>query len=70
MRVGEISDNIYNRLDPEISIKVTVSNIPFCVDNTLLHFGFGKLNDFNIRFNGAAPELDTITPNWTYYLLV
>jgi hypothetical protein len=35
MRVGELSDDICNRLDSEITIKVTISNVPWCVNNTL-----------------------------------
>jgi hypothetical protein len=35
MRVGELSDDICNRLDPEITLKVIILNGPLCVDNTL-----------------------------------
>jgi hypothetical protein len=70
MRGGGLNDDICNRLDPEITMKVTISNVPWCADNTHYHFVLVALNYFNIRITGAAPELDTITPNWTYNLLV
>jgi hypothetical protein len=35
MRFGELSDDICNRLDLEITMKATISNVPKCVDNTL-----------------------------------
>jgi hypothetical protein len=35
MRLGELSDDICNRLDSEITMKVTISNVPSCVNNTL-----------------------------------
>jgi hypothetical protein len=35
MRVGELSDDICNHLDPEIMMKLTISNVPWCVNNTL-----------------------------------
>jgi hypothetical protein len=35
MRLGELSDDICNRLDPEITMKVTVSNVPWCVNISL-----------------------------------
>jgi hypothetical protein len=35
MRVGEHSDYICNLLNPEITMKVTISNVPWCVKNTL-----------------------------------
>jgi hypothetical protein len=67
MRLGELSDDICNRLDPEITMKVTISNVPWCVNNTLV---LVPLNQLNIRFTSAAPELDTITANWTCNFLV
>jgi hypothetical protein len=51
-------------------MKVTISNVPWCVNNTLYYLVFVALNHLNIRFTSAAPKLDTITPNWTYNLLV
>jgi hypothetical protein len=35
MRLGELSDDICNRLDSEITMKVTISNVPRCVNKTL-----------------------------------
>jgi hypothetical protein len=35
MRVGELSDDICNRLDSEITMKVTISKVPWCVNNTI-----------------------------------
>jgi hypothetical protein len=35
-RVGKLSDNICNCLDDEITMKVIILNIPWCVD-TILH---------------------------------
>jgi hypothetical protein len=70
MRLGELSDDICNRLDSEIPMKVATSNVPWFVNNTFEHFFLVALNHLNIRITGAAPELDTITPNWTYNLLV
>jgi hypothetical protein len=70
MRVGELSDDICNRLNSEITTKVTISNVPRCVNNTLYDFVLVALNHLNIRITGATSELDTITPNWTYNLLV
>jgi hypothetical protein len=49
MRVGKLSDDICNRIDPEITMKVTISNVPWCVDNTLQQFVSVALNHFNIR---------------------
>jgi hypothetical protein len=34
MRLGQLSDDICNRLDPVITMKVTISNVPWGVDNT------------------------------------
>jgi hypothetical protein len=34
-RAGERSDDIFNRLDSEMTMKVTISNVPWCVDDTL-----------------------------------
>jgi hypothetical protein len=68
MTVGELSDAICNRLDQEITM-VTISSVPWCVDNTRYHFVLIALNHFNIRITGATPKLDTITPNWTYTCL-
>jgi hypothetical protein len=34
LSVGELSDDICNRLDSEITM-VTISNVPWCVNNTL-----------------------------------
>jgi hypothetical protein len=65
MRVGELSDDICNRLDPEVTMKVTVAKVPWCVDYTLQHFVLIALNHLNNRLTGAAPKLATITPNWT-----
>jgi hypothetical protein len=70
MRLGELSDDICNCLDSEITMKVTISNVPRCVNNTLQSFFLVALNHLNIGFTSAAPELDTITPNWSYNLLV
>jgi hypothetical protein len=38
LRVGERSNDIYNRLDPEVMIRNTISNLPMCIDSTLYHF--------------------------------
>jgi hypothetical protein len=38
MRLGEPSDDICNRLHPEITMKVTISNVSWCVNNTIYHF--------------------------------
>jgi hypothetical protein len=70
MRLGERSDDICNRLDSEIRMKVSISKVPWCVNNTLWHFVLVALNYLNIIITGSAPELDTIIPNWTYNLLV
>jgi hypothetical protein len=35
MRVGELSDDICNHLDSKITMNVTISNVPWCVNNTL-----------------------------------
>jgi hypothetical protein len=70
MRLGELSDDICNRLDSEITMKVTISNVPRYVNNALQYFVLVAWNHLNIRITGAAPELDTTTPNWTYNLLV
>jgi hypothetical protein len=70
MRLGELSDEIYNRLDSEITMKVTILHVPRCVNNTLLYFVLVAVNHLNTGFPSAVPELDTITPNWTYDLLV
>jgi hypothetical protein len=35
MRAGKVSDDICNRFDPEITMKVTTSNVPRCADNTV-----------------------------------
>jgi hypothetical protein len=35
MIVGELSDDICNRLDSEITMKATISNVPWCINNTL-----------------------------------
>jgi hypothetical protein len=70
MSDDELSNDICNRLNPEITMKVTILNVPWCVDSTLYHFVLIALNHFNIRGTGAAPKLDTITPNRTYNLLV
>jgi hypothetical protein len=35
MRLGELSDDICKRLDSEITMKVTISNVPRCVNNTI-----------------------------------
>jgi hypothetical protein len=29
MRAGELRDDICNRLDPEVTMKITISNIPW-----------------------------------------
>jgi hypothetical protein len=34
MRLGKLSDDICNRLNSEITMKVTISNVPRCVNNT------------------------------------
>jgi hypothetical protein len=70
MRAGELSDDICNCLDPKITMKIALSNVPWCVNNILQHFVLVALNHFNIRNTGIAPKLDIITPNWTYNLLV
>jgi hypothetical protein len=70
MRLVELSYDICNRLDSEITMKVTISNVPRCVNSTLQYFVLVALDHSNIRIIGAAPELDTITPSWTYNLLV
>jgi hypothetical protein len=59
MRVGRLSDDLCNHLNPKITMKVTVLNIPWCVDSTLYHFVLIVLNHFNIRITGAGPKLDT-----------
>jgi hypothetical protein len=38
MRVGKLSDDVCNGLDPEIMIQITILNIPWCVDNAPQHF--------------------------------
>jgi hypothetical protein len=43
-------------------MKVTVTNIPRSLDNTLYHFVLEELNHLDVRITGAAPKLDTITP--------
>jgi hypothetical protein len=45
-------------------MKVTVTNIPRRLDNTLYHFVLEALNhlDLDVRITGAAPKLDAITP--------
>jgi hypothetical protein len=70
MCLCELSDDISNRLDSEITKKVTISNVPCCVNSTLQHFVLVAQNHLNIRITGAAPQLDTITPNWMQNLLV
>jgi hypothetical protein len=34
MRVGELSNDICNHLNPKIMM-VTISNVPWCIDNTV-----------------------------------
>jgi hypothetical protein len=51
-------------------MKVPILNVPWCLYNTLWHFGLVMLNHFNIRITGAAPKLNIIRLNWTYNLLV
>jgi hypothetical protein len=63
MRLGELGDDICNQLNSEITMKVTISNVPQCGNNTLQYFVLVALNHLNIRITGTAPELDTITPN-------
>jgi hypothetical protein len=63
MIVGELSDDICNRLNPEIAMKVTILNVPWCSDSTLYHFVLVALNHFDTRITSPAPKLDTITPN-------
>jgi hypothetical protein len=46
-------------------MKVTITNEPRCLHNTLQHFVLESLNHLDVRSTGAAPELDTITPYWT-----
>jgi hypothetical protein len=69
MRLGELSDDICKRFDSEITM-VTIWNVSWCVNNKLYYFVLVALNHLNIRITNAAPELDTITQNWTYKLLV
>jgi hypothetical protein len=49
MRLGELSDDIYNRLDSEVTMKVTILNVPLCVNNTLQYFVLVALNHLNIK---------------------
>jgi hypothetical protein len=67
---SELSDDICKPLDRQVKIKATISKVPWCISNTILQIILVLLNDLNIRITGAAPELDTITPNYTYNLLV
>jgi hypothetical protein len=69
MTVGNLSIDICNHLDPEIMMKVTISYVPWRVDNTLYRRVLIVLNHFNIRITGAAPKLVAITPNWMHNLL-
>ena len=36
MRGGGLSDDFCNRIDPKVTMKVTVTNVPWCVDNYTL----------------------------------
>jgi hypothetical protein len=44
MRLGGLSNDICNRLDSEITMKVTISNVPRYVNNALQYFVLVALN--------------------------
>jgi hypothetical protein len=62
MRAGELSEDICNRFNPEISMKVTISNIPWCVHNTLQHFILVVLNRvvLEVQFIPRLPFNDNL----------
>jgi hypothetical protein len=63
MRVSEHGDDICIRLDPEITMKVTISNVAWCVDSIIQHFVLIALNDNNIRIIDASAKWHTIPAN-------
>ena len=47
----------------QVSVKVTVSNVPGCIDNISKYFVLESLYDVYITLYGATPDLDTVCPN-------
>jgi hypothetical protein len=46
----------------QVSVKVTVSNVPGCIDNVPKYFVLESLYDVYISLFGATPQLDTVCP--------
>ena len=47
----------------QVTVKVTVSNVPECIDNVPKYFVLESLYDVYITLFGATPQLDTVCPN-------
>ena len=47
----------------QVSVKVTVSNVPGCIDNVPKYFVLKSFYDVYITLFGATPQLDTVCPN-------
>ena len=57
-------------LNAEVSIKISVTYIPRCIDNHSQNFVLGTLICLNVLLTGAAPKLYTICSNWFDDLVV
>jgi hypothetical protein len=57
MRVGELGDDICNCIDPEITMKVTISNVPWCINNTLQHFVLVAMNHFKAERHNSKLDI-------------
>ena len=62
MAYGRFFDDLTDRLHSEISMEVSISNVPWCVYNAPQYLVLKSLYDVSVCLAGTPPQLDALSP--------
>lgn len=69
MFAGERLDLIVNHGHLQVMTDVFIADVLRFINHASKYFILERLEDFDVRFHGASPELDTISPRGFHNLL-
>ena len=67
---GWFFDDLTDRLHSEIPMEISVSNVPWCVNNAPQYLVLKSLYYVSVCLAGTPPQLDAICPHWFKDLFV
>lgn len=64
MTLGKLGDRLVNSDNLQVSMEVTVSEVPRSIGDIPQYFVLKSLYDLGVAFFGTAQKLNSISPYW------